>query len=92
MVKKLKTVSLMLLLMAAPFGTAYAVSPVAANVDAVQQSGTCKGVVKDAAGEAIIGASVVIKINVLLLSQSKTHLSQTLIGQYIQMILMINIY
>ena len=61
MVKKLKTVSLMLLLMAAPFGTAYAVSPVAANVDAVQQSGTCKGVVKDAAGEAIIGASVVVK-------------------------------
>ena len=26
-----------------------------------QQNGTCKGVVKDKAGEAVIGASVVVK-------------------------------
>ena len=60
MVKNLKTVSLMLLLMGAPFA-ANAVNPSVANVNAVQQNGTCKGVVKDAAGEAIIGASVVVK-------------------------------
>ncbi|MGM9716173.1 MAG: carboxypeptidase-like regulatory domain-containing protein, partial [Prevotella sp.] len=30
-------------------------------VAAVQQSGACKGVVKDATGEPIIGASVVVK-------------------------------
>ena len=60
MVKNLKTVSLMLLLMGAPFA-ANAVTPSVDNVNAVQQSGTCKGVVKDAAGEAIIGASVVVK-------------------------------
>lgn len=60
MVKNLKTVSLMLLLMGAPFA-ANAASPSVANVNAVQQDGTCKGVVKDAAGEAIIGASVVVK-------------------------------
>ena len=60
MIKNLKTVSLMLLLMGAPFA-ANAVTPSVANVNAVQQSGTCKGVVKDAAGEAIIGASVVVK-------------------------------
>ena len=60
MIKNLKTVSLMLLLMGAPFA-ANAVNPSVANVNAVQQNGTCKGVVKDAAGEAIIGASVVVK-------------------------------
>ena len=60
MIKNLKTVSLMLLLMGAPFA-ANAVNPSVDNVNAVQQSGTCKGVVKDAAGEAIIGASVVVK-------------------------------
>ena len=50
----------MLLLMGTPFA-ANAVNPSVADVNAVQQSGTCKGVVKDAAGEAIIGASVVVK-------------------------------
>ena len=60
MIKNLKTVSLMLLLMGAPFA-ANAVNPSVADVNAVQQNGTCKGVVKDAAGEAIIGASVVVK-------------------------------
>lgn len=60
MVKNLKTVSLMLLLMGAPFG-AYAVSPSVTNAKAVQQNGTCKGVVKDVAGEPVIGASVVVK-------------------------------
>ena len=60
MIKNLKTVSLMLLLMGAPFA-ANAVNPSVADVNAVQQNGTCKGVVKDAAGEAIIGASVVVR-------------------------------
>ena len=38
MVKNLKTVSLMLLLMIAPFAAANAVSPSVANVNAVQQN------------------------------------------------------
>ena len=61
MVKNLKTVSLMLLLMIAPFAAANAVSPSVANVNAVQQNSVAKGNVKDAAGEPVIGASVVVK-------------------------------
>ena len=61
MVKNLKTVSLMLLLMGAPFAAANAASPSVANVNAVQQNSVAKGNVKDAAGEPVIGASVVVK-------------------------------
>ena len=61
MVKNLKTVSLMLLLMVAPFVAANAVSPSVAAVNAVQQNSVAKGNVKDAAGEPVIGASVVVK-------------------------------
>ena len=63
MQKRFKTVSMMLFLLGAITGTAYA-APSSANADDVritQQSGTCTGVIKDALGEPIIGASVVVK-------------------------------
>ncbi|MBO5251737.1 MAG: TonB-dependent receptor [Bacteroidaceae bacterium] len=62
MLKRLKTVSMMLFLMGASAGAAYAASP--AGVDDVkitQQNETATGVVKDAMGESVIGASVVVK-------------------------------
>lgn len=60
--KHFKTVSMMLLLAQASMGTAYA----SANFDVddvriTQQSETCTGIVKDAAGETVIGASVLVK-------------------------------
>ena len=42
-------------------GTAMAAPSESQGVRAVQQDGTCTGVIKDAAGEAIIGASVLVK-------------------------------
>lgn len=52
----------MLLLSAMAAGNAYAASPIpVAGAMIAQQNGTCTGVVKDAAGETIIGASVVVK-------------------------------
>ena len=63
MQKRFKTVSMMLFLMGAIAGTANA-TPSSVNADDVritQQSGTCTGVVKDANGETVIGASVVVK-------------------------------
>ena len=63
MLKRMKTVSMMLFLMGALSGTAIA-SPSLADADDVritQQTGTCSGTVKDATGEPVIGASVVIK-------------------------------
>ena len=61
MLKRLKTVSMMLLLLSST-GAAYAVSaPGADDVKVTQQSGACTGTVKDAAGEPVIGASVVVK-------------------------------
>lgn len=62
MFKPLKSVSMLLLLSAMSAGVAYAV-PVngTTGVSVTQQDGTCKGVVKDKTGEAIIGASVVVK-------------------------------
>lgn len=62
MLKQLKTVSMMLFLMGASNGIASAVP--AAGMDDLritQQNGQCTGVVKDANGETIIGASVVVK-------------------------------
>jgi len=62
MLKRLKSVSMMLFLMGASTGAAYAVSnPGADDVRITQQSGTCTGVVVDATGETVIGASVVVK-------------------------------
>ncbi len=52
----------MVLLAASSIGTIYANTGYEmAGVDIVQQSGTVKGVVKDATGEPVIGASVLVK-------------------------------
>ena len=62
MAKQFKSVSMMLFLLAMSAGPAVATTgnaPIEAPV--VQQSETCTGVVKDAAGETVIGASVVVK-------------------------------
>lgn len=62
MFKPLKSLSMLLLLSFMTTGVSYAL-PVygTSGVNATQQDGTCKGVVKDKTGEAIIGASVVVK-------------------------------
>ena len=62
MSKELKSVSMMLLLLSLSAGNVYAGTggnPV--SVSGVQQNGSCVGVVKDSAGETVIGASVVVK-------------------------------
>ena len=52
----------MLFLMGASTGAAYAAAnPGVADVKITQQSGACTGIVKDATGEGVIGASVVVK-------------------------------
>lgn len=51
----------MLVLMGTPFYAAYADSPSIPHSDEVQQTSVCKGIVKDATGEPVIGASVVVK-------------------------------
>ena len=63
MSKRVKSVSMIIALMgAASMGAVYAEAlPGADGIQSVQQAGTCTGVVKDAAGETIIGASVVVK-------------------------------
>ena len=62
MLKRLKTVSMMLFLMGASAGTAYAATNLSvADAKVTQQSNACKGVVVDATGETVIGAAVVIK-------------------------------
>ncbi len=62
MFKPLKSVSMLLLLSAMSAGVSYAVpANGTTGVSVTQQDGTCKGVVKDKTGEAIIGASVVVK-------------------------------
>ncbi len=63
MQKRFKTVSMMLFLMGTLSGTAVA-SPSLADADDVritQQTETATGVVKDALGETVIGATVVVK-------------------------------
>lgn len=62
MLKRFRSVSMVLFLMGISAGTAYAVaSPDVAAVKITQQSGTCTGIVKDETGESVIGASVVVK-------------------------------
>ena len=63
MLKRLKSVSMLLFLGTFSTGTISAVSaPAIASSNAIeQQTETCKGVVKDAMGETVIGASVVVK-------------------------------
>lgn len=60
MLKKLKSVSMLLLLGGMSAG-AVNVVPMVSETSAVQQEDVCKGIVKDSAGEFIIGASVVVK-------------------------------
>ncbi len=48
-------------LMVGSAGTAFAGIPSVNGVQNVQQDETCKGVIKDATGEAVIGASVLVK-------------------------------
>ena len=63
MFKRFKTVSMMLFLLGSFTGAAYAL-PSSANADDVritQQTETASGVVRDALGETVIGASVVVK-------------------------------
>ena len=53
---------MMLFLMGASTGAAYATTAMGVDdVKITQQSGTCSGIVLDAAGETVIGASVVVK-------------------------------
>ncbi|MCD8184463.1 MAG: TonB-dependent receptor [Bacteroides sp.] len=62
MFKHLKSISMALFFCFLSAGVAHAVAT--PNVDGVQssqQSGICKGIVKDATGETVIGASVVVK-------------------------------
>ena len=62
MLKRLKTVSMMLFLMGTSTGAAFAIStPGADDVKITQQSETATGVVKDMLGETVIGASVIVK-------------------------------
>ena len=62
MLKRLKSVSMLLCLGTLIPGTVSTVAASGATSSAiVQQTGTCKGIVKDATGESIIGASVVVK-------------------------------
>ena len=62
MLKRLKSVSMLLFLMGASTGAAYAVAnPGVTDVKITQQNGACTGVVVDATGETVIGASVVVK-------------------------------
>ena len=62
MLKRLKSVSMLLFLGTFFFGTISTATASESNSVAIaQQTGTCKGLVKDAMGESIIGASVVVK-------------------------------
>ena len=62
MLKRLKTVSMMLFLMGTSTGAAFAIStPGVDDVKITQQSETAPGVVKDGTGETVIGASVIVK-------------------------------
>ncbi len=62
MLKQFKSVSMMLFLMGASSGMAFAIPASGMNdMRVTQQNGTCTGVVKDGTGETVIGASVVVK-------------------------------
>ena len=60
MFKRFRFVSMLLFLGGISVGVAHA-TPSMLEANVVQQSNVCKGVVKDAQGETIIGASVVVK-------------------------------
>ena len=60
MLKRIKSVSLMLLLMSLPTGFAMAETAPVETYAVTQQNGPCKGTVFDANGEPLTGASVVV--------------------------------
>lgn len=60
--RKMKSVGMWLLLGSLSTGMAYAdLSKNESEIDIVQQTGICQGIVKDATGESVIGASVIVK-------------------------------
>lgn len=60
--KTLKSVSMLLAMTGLPVGIAMAETVSAVDgIQSIRQAGVCKGVVKDATGETVIGASVVVK-------------------------------
>ena len=62
MLTRLKSTGILLLLMSVSTGAAYAVPNFGiTDVNVIQQSSTCTGIVKDQTGETVIGASVVVK-------------------------------
>jgi len=61
MLKHLKLVGTLLFLSSICGETVYAALAKESDMEVVQQSGKCTGVVKDKTGETIIGASVVVK-------------------------------
>ena len=62
MLKVVKPIGMLLFCSALGMGNAYAIpSGGIANVQSVQQEGTCTGVVVDATGMTVIGASVRVK-------------------------------
>lgn len=62
MFKNSKTVGMILLLGSMSTGLAHAAFETSvAGTNVVQQGSVCKGIVKDANGETVIGASVVVK-------------------------------
>ncbi|MCE8491252.1 SusC/RagA family TonB-linked outer membrane protein [Bacteroides thetaiotaomicron] len=62
MLKYLKSIGVILLLACISTGVVYAAAnPSVAEVKITQQSDTCRGIVKDAAGEIVVGASVIVK-------------------------------
>ena len=66
---KLKLLGALLLTIGGTTQLLYAEQPsIMANSDIVQQKSTCSGVVKDASGESVIGASVLVRAQQLVLS------------------------
>lgn len=61
MAKTNKTMNLAFALMVGSAGAAYAGIPAVNSVQNVQQDETCTGIVKDATGETVIGASILVK-------------------------------
>lgn len=62
MLRRLKSVSMMLFLLGSTTGASYAVANNGiTDMKITQQSSTCTGIVKDAMGETVIGASVMVK-------------------------------
>ena len=61
--RKMKSVGMWLLLGSLSTGMAYAdLSKNESEIDIVQQTGICQGIVKDATGESVIGASVITRV------------------------------